>query len=303
MKNRNLRLTYKVVLFSCVASVLGWQELNAQTQSPQTEVVGNKSYIIHQVQPKETYYQLSRIYGLPVNDIMQANGKKNLKVGDSVRIPSRETATLTVQTTIQTTTNPSPNASTANENAEPNKILTEYNVGASETMYSIARRFGVSVDDLKKFNNLASDLVREGQTLKIPDGPLPTPQPLVSNEPEPTFLPAERPKTISAEDFKANQYGIREKSEKGVGVWMENLETKNNTNLALHRTAPVGTILKITNPITNSVTYAKVVGKFADNSETKDAIVVLSRSAAKFVGANDKRFVVEIAYGLPAGLE
>jgi hypothetical protein len=50
--------------------------------------------------------------------------------------------------------------------------------------------------------------------------------------------------------------------------------------------------------MTKSVTYAKVVGKFNDNAENQNAIVVLSKSAAS-IGALDKRFQVEIAYGLP----
>ncbi|MNK52323.1 hypothetical protein D3C87_712530 [compost metagenome] len=51
--------------------------------------------------------------------------------------------------------------------------------------------------------------------------------------------------------------------------------------------------------MTKSVTYAKVVGKFNDNAENQNAIVVLSKSAAASIGALDKRFQVEIAYGLP----
>jgi hypothetical protein len=89
------------------------------------------------------------------------------------------------------------------------------------------------------------------------------------------------------------------KKEKGIGIWMENLESGGRSNLALHRTAPVGTILKITNPLTKSVTFAKVVGKFSDTSESRDAIVILSKSAASYIGALDKRFLIEIAYGAP----
>lgn len=285
---------YKGLFFLFLLGLAGIQHVYAQgSVSQQTEVIGGKTFIIHKVAPKETYYQLSRTYGVPVNDIMQANNKKSLRVGDTVRVPAKSNAAPAATQPI----------SQANVATSGNvDVLTEYKVGNSETLFAIGRRFDLSVEDIKKFNNLSSDNVREGQILKIPERRLPAPEPPIQVVEDPIILPAARSTTPVAEGFRATRHGIRETSERGVGVWMENLETKNNTNLALHRTAPVGTVLKITNPINQSVTYAKVVGKFADNSETQDAIVVLSRSAASYVGAVDKRFLVEIAYGLPLEL-
>ena len=177
------------------------------------------------------------------------------------------------------------------------KILTEYKVGNNETLYSIAKRFSTTVDNIKKLNSLNTDTVREGQTLKIPDGNVV----VVQKETAPAAINIPIPDNLSKEEieFETNRYGIREKKEKGIGIWMENLESGGRSNLALHRTAPVGTILKITNPLTKSVTFAKVVGKFSDTSESRDAIVILSKSAASYIGALDKRFLIEIAYGAP----
>lgn len=299
MRITKFRSIYKSLFFY---ALLGWvsiQQLYAQEGlSQQTEVVGGKTFIVHKVAPKETYYQLSRIYGVPVNEIIQANNKKSLKIGDIVRIPAKENATSVMS---QPVAQPVLQANVPESGSIYGNVdaLTEYKVGKSETLFAIARRFDLTVEDIKKFNNLTSDSVREGQMLKIPETPLPAPEPPAPVIEDPIILPAARSTTVNAETFKSTRHGIRETSEKGVGIWMENLETKNNTNLALHRTAPVGTVLKITNPINNSITYAKVVGKFADNSETQDAIVVLSRSAASYVGAVDKRFLVEITYGLP----
>lgn len=67
----------------------------------------------------------------------------------------------------------------------------------------------------------------------------------------------------------------------------------------MHRTAPVGTIIKITNPNTNRTTFAKVVGSFTENETNKDAIVVMTKDVAESLGALDKRFYVNISYGSP----
>src|SRR5690606_14435353 len=46
-----------------------------------------RKIIVHQLEAKETYYGLSRHYGIPVKQIIAANGNKSLKVGDTVHIP------------------------------------------------------------------------------------------------------------------------------------------------------------------------------------------------------------------------
>lgn len=259
-----------------------------------TEVYQDHIYIIHKIQPKETYYQLSRIYSSSVNEIMAANNKKNLRVGDTVRIPTdrKETRTL-VETPPQTATNtdfvqPQPILRTP---VLPD-VLTDYKVGKKETLFAISKRFGISVGDLKEFNSLTSDSLQEGQLLQIPVEPLPEPEPEIA-------IIIDTENTVDLSDYQTNRYGVREKKERGIGVWMENLTSDGKSNLALHKTAPIGTILKITNPMTKNVTYAKVVGKFSENADTQDAIVVLSKSAAAYIGALDRRFQIELTYGLP----
>jgi hypothetical protein len=55
----------------------------------------------------------------------------------------------------------------------------------------------------------------------------------------------------------------------------------------------------VTNPMTDRVTFAKVVGKFTENDSTKDVIIVLTKATADLLGALDKRFQVTIDYGTP----
>jgi hypothetical protein len=69
--------------------------------------------------------------------------------------------------------------------------------------------------------------------------------------------------------------------------------------LALHRTAPIGTVIKITNPMTGKTTFAKVVGRFTDSESTKDAIIVVTKNVSESIGALDKRVHVNISYGSP----
>ena len=43
-----------------------------------------------------------------------------------------------------------------------------YTVQSGDTLYGISKQFGVSVDDIKKANNLTSNTISKGQTLRIP---------------------------------------------------------------------------------------------------------------------------------------
>ncbi|MEM9282083.1 MAG: LysM peptidoglycan-binding domain-containing protein [Verrucomicrobiota bacterium] len=45
---------------------------------------------------------------------------------------------------------------------------TYHRVMTGETLYSLSRRYGTSVDELKRINGLSSDQIRSGQSLRVP---------------------------------------------------------------------------------------------------------------------------------------
>jgi LysM repeat protein len=54
------------------------------------------------------------------------------------------------------------------KSASTAKTTASYTVGASDTLYGISRKFGVSVEAIKRANGLKSDIIHGGMTLKIP---------------------------------------------------------------------------------------------------------------------------------------
>lgn len=269
------------------------QQVSITPDSIGTEIINNEIFIIHRVESKDTYYALGRRYGAKVNRILEENNKKNLKPGDTVKIPTGRRPQP-----VLTSVAPK-DKKQEQQDQDPAQVLTEYKVGQKETLYTISKRFNTTVNNIKKMNKLTSDSVQEGQVLKIPDSDYRAPEPKTPIVPVIIDTVSVAEQNVKDLGFETNRYGIREKKEKGIGIWMENLETDGKSNLALHKSAPIGTILKITNPMTRNVTYAKVVGKFKETQETRDAIVVLSKSAASYIGALDRRFLIEIAYGVP----
>jgi LysM repeat protein len=181
--------------------------------------------------------------------------------------------------------------------------VQQYKVGAGETLYSIAKRFGTTVDDITATNKLTSTIV-PGQVLTIRSGVPATPPPVA--HPIDTAL-AKRDSTYVASPADsladkragASKYGLFEKNEKGVATWIDDASLDPNKKLILHRTAPIGTVMRITNPMTGKSTFAKVVGRFTDNQSTQGVMIVMTKNVAETIGAIDKRFHVTISYGTP----
>lgn len=101
-------------------------------------------YLIYTVQHGDSLWKISQKYEVPVNDIISFNNLSsvNLQIGDELKIPL---TSLDNNTTSKT-----------------------YTVKTGDTLWSIAKNFDVSVNDLKTANNLTSNLLSVGQTLTIP---------------------------------------------------------------------------------------------------------------------------------------
>lgn len=294
--------TYKKVAILSI-SMLSLQQVEAKNftftpttaipDSVGTEVINGEEFVLFKIEKGDNYYQLSKKYKTTVGQLTQINGNGTLSIGQIVKVPTGRKPSPIANKTYNNTAQQNPR--------DPQQGFTAYIVGEKETLYAISKRFGITVEDIKKVNNLKNNSISGGMKLMIPNQPLPPERPKLI---EPKGVEVVASDSTNDDDKEENQistnrYGIREKAERGIGVWMDGLSSQGTSNLALHKSAPVGTILKITNPMTKSVTYAKVVGKFNDNAENQNAIVVLSKSAAASIGALDKRFQVEIAYGLP----
>ncbi|MXV50693.1 LysM peptidoglycan-binding domain-containing protein [Pedobacter sp. HMF7647] len=264
-----------------------------------------KQVILYKIEPKETYYLLGRKYGVSPKTIIDFNNNKSLHPGTQIKIPTER---------------PFQTEAPANTDKAPAKVydegqLIDYKVGAKETLYSISKRFNIPVEDIERINNLKGTALRVGQVIKVPQN---SDVATKTSEGEQKIIkatPVKVPVTtvdtpVTASDtssldpeaklrIAANRYGLKQQSERGVAVWIADESVDPTKMLVLHRSAPVGTIIKITNPMTEKSTFAKVVGKFTENETTHDVIIVVTKATADVLGALDKRFQVNIVYGVP----
>jgi LysM repeat protein len=356
--------------------------------SLRVEQVGEQSYILHEVDPKETLFGISRRYQASVGDIVNANEvlKAGLQIGQTIRIPFISKSALPAGTSL-------------------------HKVGSGETLFFISKKYGVTVDELMKANELKGNDLSVGQSLLIPNAtvastPEVKPEPVVKVAPVTVAqTPIEKPKQVKAKPEPkqeekrpaapvaetirtsseavtqnttpivpgdwishsvkpgetlfsiSNQYGskvedvitwnsltsnnLREGQVLKVGrgqpeeskvpvigtprvvsdVSEMNIEpTAENTSggfknlkelgqaeliegtgghkkyLVLHRSAPIGTIMRVKNEENDVTIFARVVGTLPETGDNSKLVIKLSQAAFDQLKAVNGRFPVEIMY-------
>lgn len=311
------------------------QATAAPVQPQNTNVAGAGTIIQYKVAQHEYLYGLARRFNTTVEDIKKLNNMQsdNLKPGQVINIRQGNGAQPATQPVAQAPVQQQPVVQQAPVTAPPvqqqaqtppnsgeNGTIVQYKVTRHEYLYSVAKRFNSTVEDIKQRNNLKSNSLSPGMTLNILQGAATgATAPVTVTKPAETFSVQEKPEkndtvpparrdttnvagvadSLNTEHKAPSKYGLFEKNERGVATTLDDPTLDQNKKLILHRTAPVGTVIKITNPMTNRTTFAKVVGRFTDNESTKDVILVMTKSVAESLGALDKRFQVNISYGVP----
>ncbi|HQG79383.1 MAG TPA: LysM peptidoglycan-binding domain-containing protein [Smithellaceae bacterium] len=124
-----------------------------------------KNFINYRVRPGDTVSTIARKYSVTVRDISIANrlGKNNvIRAGQTIRIPVRGGVAQRRQGAVSNA--PAVKASCCAGGKETGTYL----VRSGDTLWQISKRFDVSVETLRKMNNLKSDVVQSGVKLKIP---------------------------------------------------------------------------------------------------------------------------------------
>jgi len=112
-----------------------------KTETTSTKVAANSKEIIHEVQPKETFYSIEKKYGVSDEALKAANPgleKTGVQIGQKLVIPGKGST-------------PKASSSVAKTTKGPEKYIY-HDVVAKETKFSIAKQYNTTVADLEKRN-------------------------------------------------------------------------------------------------------------------------------------------------------
>jgi len=110
---------------------------------------------IHIVEAGQTLYSISRMYDVSVDDIRRWNNLRGsqINVGQRLIVSSAQTG--------------QPRATPPVEVQSRDAREIRHQVRSGETLFSISRRYGVTVSDIREWNRLRSNLIEVGQVLII----------------------------------------------------------------------------------------------------------------------------------------
>ena len=132
-----------------------------------------KKIIEHKVLAKQTLYSISKMYGVEQSDIVGMNPEiqgNTIKIGQTLKIPisnmTKGEEQERVINQINDTQSP-PTSNTSNRNVKKKYVTYEVK-NKKETLYSISKQFGVSINEIIEANPYAQDGIKKGDILQIP---------------------------------------------------------------------------------------------------------------------------------------
>ncbi len=120
----------------------------------------------YKVKKGDTLYKIAGNYGVSVKEIKIANGLKGSGIhpGDLIVVPTK--------TSVKTKNNKDKinKADIVKKTDKKSNNLITHKVKKGDTLYRISKKYGISVREVKKINNLSGSFVKVGQRLKVPGG-------------------------------------------------------------------------------------------------------------------------------------
>ena len=276
-----------------------------------------KTFVLYKVEPKQTLFSIVKRYGSSVSEFKAANPglSESVNVGQTIKIPYKGTVVASAPKYVPPAPTPTPKPAPT----ETVKMVSHV-VESGQGLYAVATKHKVTMADLRKWNNLTTDVLSSGQVLIVDAreyerakkaGELPAKGEIVKVEDtnmgnnsntttttqKPVSEPVDASEAKTSSETSKTSSGYRKTIETGLAELID-VEDKSGKYLGLHRSAPAGTLVNVKNSSNGQSIWVKIVGKLPDIGSDK-VIIKLSPRAFEKLNPSDKRIRAEISYMTP----
>ncbi|MGB0933080.1 MAG: LysM peptidoglycan-binding domain-containing protein [Lishizhenia sp.] len=133
------------------------------------ESTATVDYFFHEVEPNQTLYGISKRYNCTVEQLLLLNpeASKGIQIGEKLKVPREEKMVTNVS---------KPELVVQEKGVENNKgveatfqdSIALHTVQKGQTLYAIAQKYKIDVDELVRLNAIRKGKIKEGEILKIP---------------------------------------------------------------------------------------------------------------------------------------
>lgn len=228
--------------------------------APQSTIKNNQfSTIEHVVQEKQTLYAISKLYNVSVDEIKAWNHLEDnaIKVGSTLLIRSQKSGeSLAI--------------------SSPGPLV--------ESKPEVKPVLPVAKPEPK------SEAVAEVKTMPV----LPVP---VKETAKPASNNRGQQGQLEELYVSARNGGKSLQTSRGTITWIATENAKmSDSFFALHKTAPVGTIVRVTNLVNKRVVFVKVIGRLPDTSDNLNITLRLSSAAKNALLLNGEKAYVDMEF-------
>lgn len=296
-------------LFTIIVFLSSFSALAHKCDSIGSKVKNGKTYILHKVEKGDGLYSLSKRYNVALKSIVDQNpgADSAIKIDQVLLIP--------IYAEVQSKDKIAKNNATTEISSKGEVVKSagtkSHKVEPGQTLYNISKKYEMSVESIKKLNNLTSDELSEGQILlvnaskgdhlvnykkdKVAKDYDKMKSELSENKYEDvgfnTEVTTKKLESSSGYTIKVEklvEYDIEKIEETGI-VTVGSDDLPNDKNFALHFNAPIGTVVMVTNPSNKSTVFVKVIGNFTKPENSSEILRISALSSQKIsIRSKDK---------------
>jgi LysM repeat protein len=275
----------------------------------------NSATQYHTVAPSQTLFSISKMHKISVDQLREWNNLKSNEISVGQKLLISKTSESAIENVTEIQTQPAPpeikketsEVSIPEETkVEPPEIKKEEEIkeSAVEEVKTIVPTDSTTTSENKNPNkveisNPPVDSAKIDTTndvvIKAPDEIAPS---TTEAEPEKAIIDKPLKSPVNETDNVLFSNGRKEVVENGLAVCMMDDEPSPEKYYALHRTAPIGTIIRVLNLSNSRKIYVKVTGKLTDNAENEGTLIKVSKASAEKLGEPGKSFKANLLYGM-----